>query len=95
MRIRDKFYIDGAWVTPVGTGTLDVIDASTEEVMGRVPDGVEADANRAVEAAARAFETWGQTTAQERRALLMKLREGLTARIDELGEIMAGEVGMP
>ncbi|MGE0560053.1 MAG: aldehyde dehydrogenase family protein, partial [Burkholderiales bacterium] len=42
-----------------------------------------------------AFETWGQTTAQERRALLMKLREGLTARIDELGEIMAGEVGMP
>lgn len=95
MIIRDKFYIDGAWVTPVGTGTLDVIDASTEEVMGRVPDGVEADANRAVEAAARAFETWGQTTAQERRALLMKLREGLTARIDELGEIMAGEVGMP
>jgi aldehyde dehydrogenase (NAD+) len=95
MIIRDKFYIDGAWVTPVGTGTLDVIDASTEEVMGRVPDGVEADANRAVEAAARAFETWGQTTAQERRALLMKLREGLAARIDELGEIMAGEVGMP
>ncbi|MFP5415173.1 MAG: aldehyde dehydrogenase family protein [Gammaproteobacteria bacterium] len=95
MIIRDKFYIDGAWVTPVGTGTLDVIDASTEEVMGRVPDGVEADANRAVEAAARAFETWGQTSAPERRALLMKLREGLTARIDELGEIMAGEVGMP
>jgi betaine-aldehyde dehydrogenase len=95
MIIRDKFYIDGAWVTPVGTGTLDVIDASTEEVMGRVPDGVDADANRAVEAAAHAFETWGQTTAQERRALLMKLREGLAARIDELGEIMAGEVGMP
>ena len=43
MIIRDRFYIDGAWVTPVGTGTLEVIDASTEEVMGRVPDGVEAD----------------------------------------------------
>ncbi|MBK8132036.1 MAG: aldehyde dehydrogenase family protein [Gammaproteobacteria bacterium] len=95
MIIRDRFYIDGAWVTPVGTGTLEVIDASTEEVMGRVPDGIEADANRAVEAAARAFETWGQTSAPERRALLMKLREGLTARVDELGEIMAGEVGMP
>jgi betaine-aldehyde dehydrogenase len=63
--------------------------------MGRIPDAVEADANRAVEAAARAFETWGQASAQERRALLMKLREGLSARVDELGEIMAGEVGMP
>jgi betaine-aldehyde dehydrogenase len=63
--------------------------------MGRIPDAVEADANRAVEAAAHAFETWGQASARERRALLMKLREGLSARVDELGEIMAGEVGKP
>ena len=95
MIIRDKFYIDGAWVAPAGTGTLEVIDASTEEVMGSVPAGTEADADRAVAAAARAFETWGLTGAEERRALLVKLRDGLAKRVDELGEIMAHEVGMP
>lgn len=92
---RDNFYIDGAWVAPTNPGVLEVIDASTEEVMGSVPAGTEADADRAVAAAARAFETWGLTGAEERRALLIKLRDGLAKRVDELGEIMAHEVGMP
>lgn len=95
MKIRDKFYIDGTWVVPDGGDALEVIDASTEEVMGRVPAGSAVDADRAAKAAARAFESWGLTAPEERRTLLRKLREGLAGRVGELGEIMAGEVGMP
>jgi betaine-aldehyde dehydrogenase len=95
MKIRDKFYIDGTWVMPDGNDALEVIDASTEEVMGRVPAGSAVDADRAAKAAARAFESWGLTAPEERRTLLRKLREGLAGRVAELAEIMAGEVGMP
>jgi betaine-aldehyde dehydrogenase len=95
MIVRDKFYINGEWLAPVGEGVLEVVDASTEEIMGTVPAGVEEDANRAIEAAAAAFETWGMTTPKERQAYLQKLHTAMKARQDELGEVMAGEVGMP
>ncbi len=95
MIIRDKFYINGQWVDPVGTGVLEVVDASTEEIIGTVPAGVAADVDRAAEAAAAAFETWGLTTPQERQAYLQKLKDAMSARQNELGEIMACEVGMP
>ncbi len=95
MRVQQKFYINGKWVDPVGTETLEVVNASTEEVMGTVPAGAAEDANRAVEAAAAAFETWGMTTPQERQGYLKKLHAAMSARQDELGEVMAGEVGMP
>jgi aldehyde dehydrogenase (NAD+) len=39
MHIRDKIYIRGKWVQPRSTRTLDVINAATEEVMAKVPDG--------------------------------------------------------
>ena len=44
MQDRDKLYIDGSWVPSAGSDTIDVINAATEEVMGRVPDGTPADA---------------------------------------------------
>ncbi len=95
MIIRDKFYINGQWVAPAGTEVLDVVDASSEQVMGRVPAGVAEDANQAVEAASAAFENWGMTTPQERQVYLKKLHTAMAARQDELGTVMAGEVGMP
>ena len=95
MIIRDKFYINGEWVPALGQETLDVVDASTEEVMGQVPAGVAEDANSAVEAASAAFESWGMTTPQERQAYLRKLHSMMASRQDELGAVMAGEVGMP
>ncbi|MDF1831079.1 MAG: aldehyde dehydrogenase family protein [Porticoccaceae bacterium] len=95
MIIRDKFYINGEWVQPLGQEVLDVIDASSEGVMGCVPAGVVEDANKAVEAASAAFENWGMTTSQQRQSYLQKLYTAMAARQDELAEVMAGEVGMP
>jgi len=92
---RDKLYIDGRWVTPSGSKTTDVISASTEEVIGRVPKGDANDVNTAVAAARRAFETWSLTPAAERAAFLKKIQDGMKARMDDFARTIAGEVGMP
>ena len=95
MRDHDKFYIDGAWVEPDGKGTIAVINASTEEVMGHIPEGSVADVDRAVAAAKAAFDTWGHTPKEERGKYLQRLAEGLAARSAEIGEVISQEVGMP
>ena len=95
MKDTTKIYIDGAWVDSAGTGSIDVINAATEEVMGRVPAGTAADVDRAVEAARRAFDGWSQRTPEERRKELGRLHEGLQARAEEIAQTIAGEVGMP
>ena len=61
-----KLYIDGAWVDPAGTETIDVINAATEEVMGSIPAGTAADIDRAVAAAKAAFESWSTTSVADR-----------------------------
>ena len=95
MENRDKLYIDGAWVPSTGTGNIDVINASTEEVMGRIPDGTPEDVDRAVRAAKRAFPGWAATDKEERGKYLQRITEGLQARMGDIGNVVAQEVGMP
>ncbi|HEX8791147.1 MAG TPA: aldehyde dehydrogenase family protein [Polyangiaceae bacterium] len=95
MKAHDKIYIGGEWVAPSGKGAFDVIDASTEEVMGRVPAGDAADVDRAVKAARAAFDGWSRTAPAERAAYLQKIQAGLGARMQEIAETVAREVGMP
>ena len=66
--VRDRLYIGGEWVETSGDGTLEVTDSTTEQVMGRVPEGTPADVDRAVAAARIAFETWSQVPVHERAA---------------------------
>jgi acyl-CoA reductase-like NAD-dependent aldehyde dehydrogenase len=95
MQVRDKIYIDGAWVPSTGTGTIDVTNSTTEEVMGRIPDGTPEDVNRAVKAARAAFPGWAATSREERGKYLQRITEGLQARMTEIASTVAGEVGMP
>ena len=90
-----QLYIDGAWVTPDGDGTIEVINASTEQVMGSVPEGTAADVDRAVAAAKAAFESWSQTSPLDRAKYVQALSEGIGARNQEIAETITGEVGMP
>ena len=55
MMNRQELYIDGEWVAPDGNGTIDVHSASTEEVIGRVPEGTADDVDAAVKAARAAL----------------------------------------
>jgi acyl-CoA reductase-like NAD-dependent aldehyde dehydrogenase len=95
LQVKDKLYIDGEWVDPAGTESIDVVNASTEEVMGRIPQGTPEDVDRAVAAARRAFETWSQTEMVERAELLRAVAAGLAARADEIAATIAQELGMP
>ncbi|MHB1854599.1 MAG: aldehyde dehydrogenase family protein [Acidimicrobiales bacterium] len=92
---RDAIYIDGAWVASSGGSTIDVIDAATEEVLGRIPEGTAEDMGRAVTAARVAFDQWSQTPREERGKYLQRITEGLQARMPEIGHIVSREVGMP
>ncbi|HEY3842011.1 MAG TPA: aldehyde dehydrogenase family protein [Acidimicrobiales bacterium] len=95
MDVRDKIYINGAWVASTGTGTLEVIDSTTEEVMATIPEGTAEDVDRAVQAAAAAFPGWAATSREERGKLLVRIGEALSARTDEIAAIISHEVGMP
>ena len=93
--VHERLYLNGEWVEPAGKGMLDVINSTTEEVMGRVPEGTAEDINRAVAAARAAFDSWSRTPAGERAGFLQKISDGLAARQNEIAAIIASEVGMP
>ena len=95
MQNFDKLYINGEWTASSGKCNIDVINASTEEVMGRVPEGTPEDIDRAVTAARAAFDTWSQRPVDERIGYVQKIVAGLAARGGEIAKTIAGEVGMP
>jgi betaine-aldehyde dehydrogenase len=95
MTIYDNLYLGGQWTPAGSSSTIEVINASTEQVMGRVPAGTREDVDRAVAAARAAFTEWGSTSVETRSEYLRKLHRGLAARTDEIARTVAGEVGMP
>lgn len=94
---RDAFYIDGQWLAPASSRRFTLINASTEEVLGTVPEGVEADVDRAVAAARKAFDSspWSEMTPQERAEALMRLSAAVAKRAGELGRAVSAQNGMP
>src|SRR6202453_3689335 len=54
MLVRDKIYINGAWVPSTGKGTLEVIDSATAEVFATIPEGTAEEVDNAGEAGAAA-----------------------------------------
>jgi acyl-CoA reductase-like NAD-dependent aldehyde dehydrogenase len=95
MLVRDRLFIGGQWVAPSGKETIDVYNAGTGEVMGRIPAAGEKDAAAAVAAARAALEGWSRTPVEKRAEFLQKISDGLKARGDELAKLIAQEVGMP
>ncbi|MDX8437794.1 aldehyde dehydrogenase family protein [Mesorhizobium abyssinicae] len=95
MKHADKFYIDGEWVEPSVSKTLEVIDPSTEQPMGIIALGSAAEAEMAIAAARRAFASFSQTSKQERVELLKRIVTILKRRNDELGDIISREMGAP
>jgi acyl-CoA reductase-like NAD-dependent aldehyde dehydrogenase len=92
---RDSFYINGEWVKATSPDTLEVTTSGTGELYATVPAGTVEEANRAVEAAAAAFEGWSNTSPKERGEYLMRISEKLAEQSDEIALAIANEVGMP
>jgi acyl-CoA reductase-like NAD-dependent aldehyde dehydrogenase len=90
-----KQLIDGAWVDAAGGGRWDVVDPGTEDIVENVPFGGAADANKAIDAAQRAFPAWRARTAYDRGAILYKASQLMRERAKELGVTTVRESGKP
>ena len=97
IRDYDRLFIGGDWVAPEGTGTIEVISPATEEVVARVPEGTEADVDKAVAAARSAFDKgpWPRMTPAERSEILAKVAAQVTAEMGDIAEIITREMGAP
>ena len=95
MRESLQFYIDGQWVDPIELKTVDTINPATEEVSGKIALGSEADVDKAVQAARKAFASWSQTTREERLALLDRILAEYNRRSADLAEAITVEMGAP
>jgi len=92
---REELYIDGAWISPQGDGTIEVINPATEQVIGSVPAGSSADVDLAVAAAKRAFPEWANSSIETRMSALNDLSLALKELTEELAQTITAEVGTP
>ena len=95
MREYLKFYIDGQWVDPATSKTLDVINPATEAVSGRIALGSAADVDRAVKAARKAFASWSLTSREERLAVFQRIADEYQKRVGDLAASITEEMGAP
>src|SRR6478672_7419907 len=86
-------YIDGAFVESHGRGLMDIIRPTDGQVIAHVTLGDEDDARRAIAAATRAFATYGVSRPEARAAILRRLHEAASARVDDLTAAMVEEYG--
>lgn len=91
----NKIYIDGQWVASSGDGVSQLVNPATEEVFARVPMALPEDVDKAVRAARRAFPSWSQTSAAERKGYIDAICAKLTERKDELASVISQEMGIP
>ena len=96
MRDHQQFYIDGRWVPPVNGGEpFDVVNPATEAVAGTIRLGDEADVERAIAAARRAFDAWSTTPLATRTALLARVAKIYERRVGEMAAAISEEMGAP
>ena len=95
MHTRDQLYIDGKWVQPIGTGSIDVINPATEEIIGKIPVGSKEDIDIAVSAARIAFDSWSKSSIETRIDILNALSDALKERGEDIAQTITAEVGTP
>ncbi|MGW0891135.1 aldehyde dehydrogenase [Saccharopolyspora gloriosae] len=95
--VHDSLFIDGSWVTPASDRRIQVVNATTEESLGSVPEATNADVDRAVQAARRAFDDsgWATTDPAERAAVLNRFADALEKRSEQLTRTVSMQNGMP
>jgi 1-pyrroline dehydrogenase len=93
--LQHKNFVGGEWVDAVEGGTAEILNPATGETIAEVPQGTQADVDRAVEAAKRAWPEWRETTPQERAEVLLKLADAIDAHADDLASVESQNVGKP
>src|SRR5258705_13350284 len=86
-----RYFADGEWRTAENRKLFDVHKPYDRSLYARVAAGGRAEAKLAVDAAAKAFPAWSQTTPAERAKLFFKSAEIVKRRRPEIAEILAIE----
>ena len=92
---RREMFIGGEWVAGDGSEGQPIINPATGETIAEVPKGTEADVDRAVKAARKAYPEWFETVPKERSEMLLKLAEAVNADGVELANLESANVGKP
>ncbi|MDA8932839.1 aldehyde dehydrogenase family protein, partial [Candidatus Pelagibacter ubique] len=92
---KRKFYINGRWVEPKRSNDFNVINPCNEEPCAIISLGSKEDTNAAIESAKNAFETWKETTKEDRLNYLEKLLSVYKKRSREMAEAISLEMGAP
>ena len=95
MRNYLKFYIDGKWVDPASSKTMDVENPATETIGGKISLGSAEDVDRAVKAARKAFPSWSQSSREERLELLGNIMAEYQNRAGDMADAIREEMGAP
>jgi phenylacetaldehyde dehydrogenase len=92
-----KLFIDGEWVASSHDRTIAVYDPSTGKEIARVVDASDADVDRAVAAARRAFDDgrWSGLPSYNRQRIVDRLADLVEAHIAELAELESIDNGKP
>src|ERR1700709_433957 len=91
LQVRDRIFIGGEWVAPSGGEPIEVVNSTTEEVMGTIPACSPGDAHPA----RAAFGSWSRTAREERAGYMGAIAAGLGERSEEIAATISQELGMP
>ena len=91
----NKFFINGKWIEPAGRSTLDVINPATEKAFATVSLGNADDVDSAAKAAKSAFDSWSNSSIEERKEIISNIVGGLKSRSDEMATAISSEMGAP
>ena len=91
----NKFFINGKWIEPAGRSTLDVINPATEKAFATISLGNADDVDTAAKAAKSAFDSWSNSSIEERKEIISNIVGGLKSRSDEMATAISSEMGAP
>ena len=92
---KRKFFINGKWIEPAKKNDFEVINPSNEEVCAIISLGSKEDVEKATKSAKTAFESWKETSKEDRIKLLEKLLSVYKKRFKEMTEAISMEMGAP
>jgi acyl-CoA reductase-like NAD-dependent aldehyde dehydrogenase len=92
---RYQMFVGGKKIDAADGEMQSVINPATGETIAAVPRGSERDVDRAVDAAEKAFESWGQLSPGERSLPLLRLADRLEEHGEELAQLESLNVGKP
>ena len=93
---RHQMFIGGEWTDGSGPDAQEIVNPATGKVIAHVPKGTQADVDRAVSAARKAFdEGWSDSTPRDRSERMLKLAQAIEDNGDEIARIESENVGKP